>query len=170
MDSNNNDKTDLDLDDSDVNQANENNQDNKSDVHSSFNNDNPSIQKPTNDPRDQEEQDKDMMTGIELFMQNKFKESESLFQLKSTHDPLYALGTGALYFVKALMTFNETDIQIATKHLDNIETIANKQIQFYEEPLTMTGVAHSVISLPFQTFGSILRLTGINPQLTQPSM
>ncbi|KAL9550907.1 hypothetical protein PS6_005273 [Mucor atramentarius] len=56
------------------------------------------------------------------------EEADSHSNLTSTSDPLYALGLGAMTFIKAMMTYNEDDIQLAMDTLTLSYNIAKIQI------------------------------------------
>lgn len=78
-----------------------------------------------------------------MFFSNDFDKAETLFKSKSNQDPLYALGVGCILLIKALMTFNESDIGIATKALERAEAIANIQVSRYSDPLSLASAAQS---------------------------
>ncbi|KAK4514465.1 Synaptobrevin-like protein YKT6 [Mucor velutinosus] len=54
--------------------------------------------------------------------------AKSVFQTKASIDPLYALGLGAMAFIKAIMTYHDSDIEIAMSALATAYTIAKTQI------------------------------------------
>ncbi|GAN07432.1 tetratricopeptide repeat protein 39B-like [Mucor ambiguus] len=58
----------------------------------------------------------------------RFMKAKSVFQTKASIDPLYALGLGAMAFIKAIMTYHDSDIEIAMSALATAYTIAKTQI------------------------------------------
>ncbi|KAI9287302.1 hypothetical protein BC943DRAFT_374891 [Umbelopsis sp. AD052] len=80
-------------------------------------------------PREQEEYDSDMLKAMGLFFNNKFMKAKALFESKANEDPLYALGLGSMAFIKAIMTFNETDMKVAMDTLHQAAKFANAQIE-----------------------------------------
>ncbi|KAI9470939.1 MAG: hypothetical protein EXX96DRAFT_373245 [Benjaminiella poitrasii] len=60
---------------------------------------------------------------------NKFMKAKSIFQKKASVDPLYALGLGAMGFIKAIMTYHETDMDAAMNALTTAYTVAKTQIE-----------------------------------------
>ncbi|KAL7327994.1 hypothetical protein PS15p_206338 [Mucor circinelloides] len=79
-------------------------------------------------PREQEEADEPVRKGMKYMFDNKFLKAKSLFQKRCYSDPLYALGLGAMTFIKAMMTYNEDDIQLAMDTLTLSYNIAKIQI------------------------------------------
>ncbi|KAI9467864.1 MAG: hypothetical protein EXX96DRAFT_538254 [Benjaminiella poitrasii] len=79
-------------------------------------------------PREQEEADELFRKGMKCLFDNKFLEAKALFQQKSSCDPLYALGLGIMAFIKAIMTFNDDDIGLATNTLKMAYNISKAQI------------------------------------------
>ncbi|CEP12855.1 hypothetical protein [Parasitella parasitica] len=79
-------------------------------------------------PREQEEADEPVRKGMKYLFDNKFLKAKALFQKKNNSDPLYALGLGAMTFIKAMMTYNEDDIQLAMDTLTISYNIAKIQI------------------------------------------
>ncbi|KAG9325494.1 hypothetical protein KVV02_007525 [Mortierella alpina] len=80
-------------------------------------------------PKEQEAADKDMLHGVQIFFENEFIEAQRIFATQDQVNPIYALGSGALAFMKACMTFNELDIQNAIRILTQAETLCSAQIQ-----------------------------------------
>ncbi|GJJ71127.1 hypothetical protein EMPS_03477 [Entomortierella parvispora] len=78
---------------------------------------------------EQEVADQGMLHGVQIFFENEFIEAQRVFASQDQVNPIYALGSGALAFMKACMTFNESDIQSAIKILQQTETLCNAQIQ-----------------------------------------
>ncbi|KAF9966654.1 Tetratricopeptide repeat protein 39B [Mortierella alpina] len=79
--------------------------------------------------KEQEDADKDMLHGVQIFFENEFIEAQRIFASQDQVNPIYALGSGALAFMKACMTFNELDIQNAIQILTQAETLCSAQIQ-----------------------------------------
>ncbi|KAF9570458.1 Tetratricopeptide repeat protein 39B [Mortierella alpina] len=79
--------------------------------------------------KEQESADKDMLHGVQIFFENEFIEAQRIFASQDQVNPIYALGSGALAFMKACMTFNELDIQNAIRILTQAETLCSAQIQ-----------------------------------------
>ncbi|KAG0285498.1 tetratricopeptide repeat domain 39A [Linnemannia gamsii] len=79
--------------------------------------------------KEQEASDQGMLDGVQIFFENQFVEAQQIFATQDQVNPVYALGSGALAFMKACMTFNESDIQTATKLLQHAEALCNAQIQ-----------------------------------------
>ncbi|KAI9030142.1 hypothetical protein CLU79DRAFT_734276 [Phycomyces nitens] len=114
---------------------------------------------PINDftPRQQEVADEPVLEGINLLFDNQFMRAKAIFQTKANIDPVYALGLGAMAFIKAMMTFDEKDISLAMNALATAYTIGKTQVDnsLYKKPLKDT-VFHY-----FATFGS--GSTGLPP-------
>ncbi|KAF8944979.1 tetratricopeptide repeat domain 39A [Haplosporangium gracile] len=79
--------------------------------------------------KEQELADQGMLDGVQIFFENQFVEAQRIFATQDQVNPVYALGSGALAFMKACMTFSESDIATATKLLQHAETLCNAQIQ-----------------------------------------
>ncbi|KAF9281064.1 hypothetical protein BGZ68_006860 [Mortierella alpina] len=79
--------------------------------------------------KEQEVADQDMLHGVKIFFENEFIEAQRIFASQDQVNPIYALGSGALAFMKACMTFNELDIQNAIRILTQAETLCSAQIQ-----------------------------------------
>ncbi|KAI9253060.1 hypothetical protein EDC94DRAFT_620056 [Helicostylum pulchrum] len=79
-------------------------------------------------PREQEEADEPVRDGMKYLFDNKFMKAKAVFQTKASIDPLYALGLGAMAFIKAIMTYHESDVEIAMNALATAYTIAKTQI------------------------------------------
>ncbi|KAF9150048.1 tetratricopeptide repeat domain 39A [Linnemannia schmuckeri] len=79
--------------------------------------------------REQELADQGMLDGVQIFFENQFVEAQRIFATQDQVNPVYALGSGALAFMKACMTFNESDIATATKLLQHAEALCDAQIQ-----------------------------------------
>ncbi|KAG0342164.1 Tetratricopeptide repeat protein 39B [Podila humilis] len=73
--------------------------------------------------------DEGMLHGVNIFFENQFVEAQRIFAAQDQTNPIYALGSGALAFMKACMTFNESDIQNAIKVLQHAEALCTSQIQ-----------------------------------------
>ncbi|KAF9430109.1 Tetratricopeptide repeat protein 39B [Podila epigama] len=78
---------------------------------------------------EQEIADQGMLHGVNIFFENNFAEAQRVFATRDQVDPIYALGSGSLAFMKACMTFNEADIQNAIKMLQHAEALCTAQIQ-----------------------------------------
>ncbi|KAG1152941.1 hypothetical protein G6F37_000654 [Rhizopus arrhizus] len=104
---------------------------------------------PVNDlkPRQQEEAGKE---GMKYLFDNRFMKAKSIFETRSTVDPLYALGLGAMAFIKAIMTFHEFDRETAMSALATAYTIAKAQIDntSFKKPFkdTVTQYFTSILS------------------------
>ncbi|CEI96153.1 hypothetical protein RMCBS344292_10320 [Rhizopus microsporus] len=85
---------------------------------------------PINDlkPRQQEEADQPIRDGMKYLFDNRFMKAKAIFQTKASIDPLYALGLGAMAFIKAIMTYHENDKETAMTALATAYTIAKAQI------------------------------------------
>ncbi|KAF9322551.1 tetratricopeptide repeat domain 39A [Linnemannia elongata] len=79
--------------------------------------------------KEQELADQGMLDGVQIFFENQFVEAQRIFATQDQVNPVYALGSGALAFMKACMTFNESDIATATKLLQHAEALCSAQIQ-----------------------------------------
>ncbi|KAI7903462.1 uncharacterized protein BX663DRAFT_506584 [Cokeromyces recurvatus] len=79
-------------------------------------------------PHEQEKADETVREGMSYLFDNKFMKAKSLFQTKAGIDPLYALGLGAMGFIKAVMTYHEADMETAMNALATAYTIAKAQI------------------------------------------
>ncbi|KAI9473700.1 MAG: hypothetical protein EXX96DRAFT_579004 [Benjaminiella poitrasii] len=99
-------------------------------------------------PRAQEKFDEDMLKGINLFFDNKFSQAKSLFESRAKDDPLYALGLGAMAFIKAITSYNSKDIDAALSHLTETYLFASAQIDaaYAKKPLKDT-VSHFITNL-----------------------
>ncbi|KAF9304768.1 Tetratricopeptide repeat protein 39B [Mortierella antarctica] len=78
---------------------------------------------------EQELADQGMLHGVHIFFENQFVEAQRAFATQDQTNPIYALGSGSLSFMKACMTFNEADIQNAIKMLQHAEALCTAQIQ-----------------------------------------
>lgn len=79
-------------------------------------------------PREQEAADEPVREGMKYLFDNKFMKAKSVFQTKASIDPLYALGLGAMAFIKAIMTYHESDVEMAMSALATAYTIAKTQL------------------------------------------
>ncbi|KAL0144179.1 tetratricopeptide repeat protein 39B-like protein [Mucor lusitanicus] len=86
-------------------------------------------------PYEQEKADEPVREGMKYLFDNKFMKAKSVFQTKASIDPLYALGLGAMAFIKGRMsdrivsiTYHDSDIEIAMNALATAYTIAKTQI------------------------------------------
>ncbi|KAI8099731.1 uncharacterized protein BX664DRAFT_321998 [Halteromyces radiatus] len=79
-------------------------------------------------PRQQEEADQPVREGMRYLFDNKFMRAKAIFQINAASDPLYALGLGAMAFIRAIMTHRNKDIQKALKILNTTYFIAKAQI------------------------------------------
>ena len=80
-----------------------------------------------------------------LFFENKFEEAEAIFAKRSKTDPMFALGLGALGFLKAIMTFSESDLEIAAKALHHADKLASAQLRIIA-PFSLVGAASSALN------------------------
>ncbi|KAI8056419.1 hypothetical protein BDF21DRAFT_441011 [Thamnidium elegans] len=83
-------------------------------------------------PREQEEAGtvyiyEPVRDGMKYLFDNKFMKAKAVFQTKASIDPLYALGLGAMAFIKD-QTYHESDVEIAMNALATAYTIAKTQI------------------------------------------
>ncbi|CAO3616446.1 unnamed protein product [Mucor hiemalis] len=79
-------------------------------------------------PREQEAADEPVREGMKYLFDNKFMKAKSVFQTKASIDPLYALGLGAMAFIKAIMTYHDSDVEMAMTALATAYTIAKTQL------------------------------------------
>ncbi|ORE07197.1 hypothetical protein BCV72DRAFT_227052 [Rhizopus microsporus var. microsporus] len=79
-------------------------------------------------PREQEEADEYIRKAIECLFNNQFMEAKSIFQHKIDSDPLYANGLGLMTFIKAIMTRDKNDTNLALSVLKAAEKVATCQI------------------------------------------
>ncbi|KAI9266683.1 hypothetical protein BDA99DRAFT_30074 [Phascolomyces articulosus] len=88
-------------------------------------------------PREQEEADEPVREGMRNLFDNKFMKAKNAFQSKANVEPLYALGLGAMAFIKAMMTYQGTDVDVAMSTLASAYTIAKAQIDntAFKKPL-----------------------------------
>ncbi|KAF9159155.1 hypothetical protein DFQ26_006851 [Actinomortierella ambigua] len=77
---------------------------------------------------EQVKEDEPMLYGVKIFFENQFVEAQRIFSTQDQTNPVFTLGSGALAFLKACMTFNEADIQEAIRILQHAETLATAQI------------------------------------------
>ncbi|KAF9917811.1 Tetratricopeptide repeat protein 39B [Lobosporangium transversale] len=96
-------------------------------------------------PAEQEAEDAAMLHGVRIFFENNFIEAQRIFASQDQVNPIYALGSGALAFMKACMTFNESDIQDAIRILQQSESLCNAQI--HAAPKKSSSVISSVSKL-----------------------
>ncbi|KAI9272010.1 hypothetical protein BY458DRAFT_533419 [Sporodiniella umbellata] len=107
---------------------------------------------PVNDlkPRQQEEADQPIREGMTHLFDNRFMKAKRIFETRSTVDPLYALGLGAMAFIKAIMTFHEFDQKTAMSALATAYTIAKAQIDntCHKKPFkeTVSSYFNSILS------------------------
>lgn len=67
----------------------------------------------------------DAMEGIRLFFTNKFDDAETHFSRGKDAIPIFAVGFGFVSFVKAMMTFERSDIREALSRLNHAERLAS---------------------------------------------
>lgn len=72
--------------------------------------------------------DQPIRDGMKYLFDNRFMKAKAIFQTKASIDPLYALGLGAMAFIKAIMTYHENDKETAMTALATAYTIAKAQI------------------------------------------
>ncbi|KAJ3128165.1 Tetratricopeptide repeat protein 39B [Nowakowskiella sp. JEL0407] len=94
---------------------------------------------------EQEVFDNDMFRGAGLFFDNRADESAKLFDTNSAVDPVYALGTSCLAFMKAFISFSESDIKQCTEILEHTEALADAQIAMYNHH--SQSISQTVIGL-----------------------
>ncbi|KAF9199961.1 Tetratricopeptide repeat protein 39B [Haplosporangium sp. Z 27] len=82
---------------------------------------------------EQEIADQDMLHGVQIFFENDFVEAQRIFSSQDQYNPIYAVGSGALAFIKACMTFSEKDIQSAINILQHTESLCQSQIHAVEK-------------------------------------
>eukprot|EP01111_Echinosteliopsis_oligospora_P015524 TRINITY_DN6163_c0_g1_i1.p1 TRINITY_DN6163_c0_g1~~TRINITY_DN6163_c0_g1_i1.p1 ORF type:complete len:603 (+),score=113.39 TRINITY_DN6163_c0_g1_i1:97-1905(+) len=99
--------------------------------------------------REQEIADEETYQGILAFFQNRILEAEATFKKKSDVEPLSGLGLGAVVFLKALMTFNETDIQNATQILSTTRALTGIYSNVYKTK--PPSLAKRLLSLSFSS-------------------
>ncbi|KAG0213532.1 Tetratricopeptide repeat protein 39B [Mortierella sp. GBA30] len=119
--------------------------------------------------REQEIADEGMLHGVKIFFENEFIEAQRIFASQDQVNPIYALGSGALAFMKACMTFNESDIQNAIRILQQAEALCSAQIQAAPKksaPL-MTSVS-KLVSTGWSYFGYKEKSNKNSPAGTPP--
>ncbi|KAI8090899.1 uncharacterized protein B0P05DRAFT_527859 [Gilbertella persicaria] len=79
-------------------------------------------------PREQEEADEPVRKGMRCLFDNKFLKAKSLFQTKASSDPLYIFGLGIMAFMKAMMTENQDETQLAMNIFLIAYSVASAQI------------------------------------------
>ncbi|KAI8890300.1 hypothetical protein K501DRAFT_237334 [Backusella circina FSU 941] len=80
-------------------------------------------------PREQEEADEPVREGMKFLFDNKFMKAKNIFQSNASYDPLYTLGLGAMAFIKAIMTYHDSDIGVAMHTLEATYTVAKTQVE-----------------------------------------
>ncbi|KAI8391132.1 uncharacterized protein BYT42DRAFT_555731 [Radiomyces spectabilis] len=78
-------------------------------------------------PREQEEADHPIRDAVKLLFNNQFMKAKAVFHSKADREPLYALQLGVMASMKALITHDETDRQIAMNSLASTYAIAKAQ-------------------------------------------
>ncbi|KAL0087647.1 hypothetical protein J3Q64DRAFT_1733762, partial [Phycomyces blakesleeanus] len=79
-------------------------------------------------PRHQEKYDIEMLHGVNAFFNNKFSKAKGIFEKRASKDPLYALGLGAMAFVKAITSSDSSDTDVAIQSLTETYAFASAQI------------------------------------------
>ncbi|KAG0376083.1 tetratricopeptide repeat domain 39A [Mortierella sp. AD032] len=121
--------------------------------------------------REQEVADQGMLDGVQIFFENQFVEAQRIFTTQDQVNPVYALGSGALAFMKACMTFNESDIQTATKLLQHAEALCNAQIQAApKKTVPLMSSVSKLVSSGWSYFGykDTTKSKGSSPAGTPP--
>ncbi|KAJ3277275.1 Tetratricopeptide repeat protein 39B [Borealophlyctis nickersoniae] len=111
------------------------------------------VLKPIDDPREQERLDRDIERAVEYFFSNQFEEAEQVMVKRAHCDPLFALGYAGVYVLKAVMTFNESDMSSAAAKLDQAEALATAQLGYYFRPSALSSAISGIAGL----IGSTLR-------------
>ncbi|KAL0077785.1 hypothetical protein F4703DRAFT_1881254 [Phycomyces blakesleeanus] len=88
---------------------------------------------------EQEKQDKPVIEGLQLLLDNRFMSAKAAFSKKANVDPLHALALSSMAFLKAVMTSAEHDQTTALNALNITYDIAKTQRSFYKTPPAMTG-------------------------------
>ncbi|CAO3620948.1 unnamed protein product [Cunninghamella blakesleeana] len=83
--------------------------------------------------KQQEEADQPIRQGMRYLFDNKFTKAKTIFESKSKSEPLYALCKGSMLFLKAMMTYNEDDINEAMSSLTHAYNIATTQAEISEQ-------------------------------------
>ncbi|KAG1646621.1 hypothetical protein G6F44_000637 [Rhizopus delemar] len=78
-------------------------------------------------PREQEKENESILQGIEYLLDNQFMYAKAIFEEKADRDPLNALALSSMAFLKAIMTSEEQDYDVALKALNATYTIASAQ-------------------------------------------
>ncbi|KAF9160248.1 tetratricopeptide repeat domain 39A [Mortierella sp. AD011] len=111
---------------------------------------------------EQEIADQDMLRGVRVFFENDFIQAQRIFSAQDQFNPIFALGTGALSFIKACMTFNESDIQNAINTLQHAESLCNSQIHAVEKKsVPLISSVSKLVSSGWGMFSS----KGSNPKI-----
>ncbi|KAI8376910.1 hypothetical protein BD560DRAFT_391111 [Blakeslea trispora] len=98
--------------------------------------------------RSQEKYDADMVTGIELFFDNKFAEAREIFNKRTRQDPLYSLGLSSMAFARAFTSYNPKDLDTALARLTETFLFADAQVDaaFAKKPIA-DAVSHYFTNL-----------------------
>ncbi|XP_077471749.1 tetratricopeptide repeat protein 39C-like [Stigmatopora argus] len=67
------------------------------------------------------------LRGINLLLNNGFKESDKLFRAHRNHSPLMSFGASFVSFLNAMMTFEEENMQLASKDLKATERLCESE-------------------------------------------
>jgi hypothetical protein len=67
-----------------------------------------------------------------LFFCNKMEEAEKVFRSKSDTDPLYSNALGAVAFLKAIVSFSDSDITYASQVLARTSALTNVYTNVYK--------------------------------------
>ncbi|KAF9940591.1 Tetratricopeptide repeat protein 39B [Modicella reniformis] len=90
--------------------------------------------------------DEGMLHGVQIFFENQFIDAQRIFASQEQINPVYALGSGALAFMKACMTFSESDIQEAIKILQHSEALCGAHIHAAPKKATNAAPIFSSVS------------------------
>ncbi|KAF3858223.1 hypothetical protein F7725_011424 [Dissostichus mawsoni] len=67
------------------------------------------------------------LKGINMLLNNGFKESDELFKLYRNHSPLMSFGASFVSFLNAMMTFEEEKMQMAFEDLKATERLCESE-------------------------------------------
>ncbi|OZJ04723.1 hypothetical protein BZG36_01780, partial [Bifiguratus adelaidae] len=100
-------------------------------------------------PRQQEIADEVMLEGVHHLFNNKFMKAKAIFESQASSDPLSALGLGSMAFIKAIMSFEEADVQLAMDALAQAFTLANAQINLATPRSPITDSVRNYINTSY---------------------
>ncbi|KAG0168713.1 Tetratricopeptide repeat protein 39B [Apophysomyces sp. BC1034] len=101
----------------------------------------------TLEPRQQEEEDEDVILGFQHLLNNRFMSAKRIFEKRSDRqgfdhghwDPLYALALSSMAFLKAIMTSAEQDHAMALDALNTTYDLAKAELDATKKPSAGSG-------------------------------